>query len=543
MALTPTPVTSSPNVSYIRDEVKALIPQWETIRDCIAGEAAIKARGDKYLPRPSSCAASIPEGAANYNAYIGRAVFYNVTKRTLGGLVGQIFLRDPVIEIPASLEALKVDATGSGVDLEQLAKQTCDLNISYGRSGLLTDYPKTNGPVSQADAERGNLKPTINCYDPWDIINWRTITRGSKTIPSLVVLRETYSIEDDGYESKMAYQWRVLRLVNDVYTVEIWKSPSALQSPKTYGLPIMLPDAVAGYVRDGEPFTPLDAKGNTLDEIPFTFIGSEDNEPTPSSPPLYDLAALNIAHYRNSADFEESCFVVGQPTVWVSGLTKEWIDNVFKGKVPFGSKAVVPLPREAAAGVVQVTENTMAKEAMEQKERQMVALGAKLVEQAQVQRTATEAGLENVSEISSLAAGAKNVSAAFVFALKKALLFAGGDEESTEIKFELNTEFDLIQLSPAERQQLVSEWQAGALTFTEMRENMRRGGVARLDDNEARLEIGRDQAAEFARMETEQNILNPPDDPNKKEGEIDPEDDKTKPPSNKTKRKPAPSGA
>jgi hypothetical protein len=47
-------------------------------------------------------------------------------------------------------------------------------------------------------------------------------------------------------------------------------------------------------------------------------------------------------------------------------------------------------------------ENTMPKEAMEAKERQMVALGAKLVEQKQVQRTAMEAGMEEASTSSLL---------------------------------------------------------------------------------------------------------------------------------------------
>lgn len=46
----------------------------------------------------------------------------------------------------------------------------------------------------------------------------------------------------------------------------------------------------------------------------------ENNNPYPDNAIMYDLATLNISHYRNSADYEETMFVVGQATLFVSGL-------------------------------------------------------------------------------------------------------------------------------------------------------------------------------------------------------------------------------
>jgi len=43
-------------------------------------------------------------------------------------------------------------------------------------------------------------------------------------------------------------------------------------------------------------------------------------------------------------------------------------------------------------------------------------------------------------------------------------------------------------MSPQERQQLISEWQSDAITYTEMRHNMKRGGIAYQDDDEAKQE-------------------------------------------------------
>jgi hypothetical protein len=58
-----------------------------------------------------------------------------------------------------------------------------------------------------------------------------------------------------------------------------------------------------------------------------------------------------------------------------------------------------------------------------------------------------------------------------------------------EFKFKINSDFDLSDLDPNERQQLIAEWQAEAITWTEMRTALKRSRVAFQDDEEARSEI------------------------------------------------------
>lgn len=469
-----------PNVAFVRKDLKALLPLYQLIRDCIDGEVKVKGAKAKYLPQPNAEDES-EENLARFKAYIERAVFYNVTARTLKGFVGQVFLRDPVVEVPTLLQIVNEDANGGGVSLTQSSKKAVGYVLSHGRAGLFVDYPATEGVASRAQLEAGDIRPTVNLYAPWRVLNWRTTKRGAREILSLVVLSETYIQSDDGFEMKEAEQFRVLRLGKsqdnvqdnidegvDVYTVEVWRKEGG-----NFGI--------------SESYQPRDSSGALLKEIPFTFIGSENNDVEIDNPPLYDLASLNIAHYRNSADYEESCFIVGQPTPYFAGLTEEWVNKVMGGTVTLGSRGAVPLPEGGSAGLLQATSNTMPKEAMEHKERQMVALGAKLVEQTTVQRTATEADLEATSENSTLTSSAKNVSAAYQWGLEWCAIFVGVPESG--IKFELNTEFDIANMTPQERAQVVSEWQSGAISFTEMRENLRKAGVAKLDDKKAKEEI------------------------------------------------------
>lgn len=463
-----------PNVSYVRDEVAKMKGRWDLVRDCLSGQKAIKDGRERYLPRPNPTDFS-EENRKRYEQYVERAVFYNVTQRTHAGLVGQVFQQDPITSLPPLMEPLLVDADGSGVSLEQQAKKALGEVLAYGRCGLFVDYPNTSQPASRQDLLDGRIRPTILLYDPWDIINWRTKTVGAKKLLSLVVISESYIVEDDGFEAKADRQWRVLRLEEGtgVYRVEIWR--------ETNGVP-----------QEHEYYYPTDASGNYLQEIPFTFVGSVNNDPSVDLPPLYDLAVLNIAHYRNSADYEEACYLVGQPTPYLAGLTKDWVEDVLKGQVHLGSRAAIPLPQGGTAGLLQATPNSMPKEAMEAKERQMVALGAKLVENRGIQRTATEARQDEASEVSVLASSAKNVAAAYRTALGWCGVFLGTTEEP---EFDLNTDFEIGRMSAQERQQLVAEWQAGAITFEEMRFNLRRANVAYLDDEEAKDQLETEMSA------------------------------------------------
>ena len=478
-----------PNVAFIRPELSKLIPLYILIRDCISGEPTVKAARTTYLPMPNAEDTS-KENKARYESYVKRAVFYNVTRRTLNGLVGQVFMRDPVIKMPSLLKPVELNASGTGVNLIQQSKKTLSLTLAYSRAGLLVDYPETpEGGASIADLEAGRVRPTITTYAPQEIINWRLTERGAEEILSLVVLAESYCFADDGFEMKNAAQFRVLKLdENGEYLMEVWQEP---QPTSWDGSKVP-----KGNFQLTKTLRPRGADGNPLREIPFMFVGSENNDPAPDNPNLYDLASLNVAHYRNSADYEESCFVVGQPTPVLTGLTEEWVKDVLKGTVAFGSRGGIPLPVGGDAKLLQAGENTMIKEAMEAKERQMVALGAKLVEQKQVQRTATEAELESASEGSTVASTAKNVQAAYVWALEWCALFVG--VPTTGIVFELNSDFDVNKMSPEERAEAIKEWQSGAITFEEMRAVLRKSGTATEDDAKAKEKIAKDTAEAMA---------------------------------------------
>lgn len=482
-----------PNVAFVRPELARLYPQYYLIRDCISGEVTVKDMGTKYLPMPNGSDTSV-ENKARYKAYKDRAVFFNATRRTLSGLVGQVFMRDPVVKVPAAMDIVVEDASGGGVSLDQQAKKSLTMTLAYSRSGLLVDYPTTGGNTTAEQRDNGEIRAVISTYSPMEIINYRVYMRGAIAYLGLVMIAESYAFADDGFELKTGCQFRELRINDDGdYVQQIWREeyPTQYDGSK-------LPKNGNTYKLFNGPLVMTGPDGQPLKEIPFLFLGSDNNDPNPDNPNFYDLASINIAHYRNSADYEQICYVVGQPTPVIKGVTKQWVDEMWGGKLNFGSTGGIVLPdtQYAEATLLEVSENGMAKEAMDQKESMMVALGAKLVEVKEVQRTAFETKVEATSEGSVLSTTAKNVAAGYLWALKKAAMFAGLPEDG--IEFELNTDFDIARMTPEEVKQTIDTWQKGAITFTEMRDVLRKAGQATEEDEIAKASIAKDTAEAMA---------------------------------------------
>lgn len=394
--------------------------QWKENRDVVSGENAVKAAKTDYLPDPTPKDESV-EARSRYENYVKRAVFTNASGRTVEGLIGIAFGSWPTHELPKTLEYLLEDADGAGVGLFGQVQLAVGDILQTGRGGVLTDYPEVQGGASVADMESGKIAARMVWYVTEDIHDWATTRIGSLIKLSYVKLKEVRQERTaDGFELETKEVYRVLRLENEVYTVELFVKQAA------------------GWVSEGKK-TVVDASGKPFDEIPFQFIGAINNDTRPDKAPLTDLVKVNLGHYRNSADYEESVFMLGQPQVTMTGISEEWRDHIEKSGVYFGSRRVLMGPENSTIGLLQVQANTLAAEAMKAKKEDMVALGARLLQQGGVVKTAEQSKSETRASYSVLSLVCDNVSTAYKQALEWAARFMGA---SGKVDFAIGTEFD-----------------------------------------------------------------------------------------------------
>lgn len=468
---------------YIHPSLLAMLPIYKLVADCYEGEQAVKGfvshgyqsvnngGGDStnfvvspYLPDPSPNSEKPEYRKKRYHDYVTRAVFYNVTKRTVNAMSGAVFAKYPTMTL-GDLKVLETDADGAGKSLTQMAREALTNCLKKARGLLLADMPINTGGITKANMAAQGIRPTIAHYTSDSIINWRYRKVGGVLKPSLIVLSESYVTEDDGFEQKTAQQLLVLRLnALDQAESQIYRKDNS------------------GNWQGSEPNVMTDHKGKPLTDIPAYPYGANNNDLQPDDVPMHDIAHINIAHLRNSADYEEQNFISAQPTLVVSGLDQNWATEILKGGVAIGSRSGLMLPQGGSATMIQAQADGALFEAMKHKEEMMVSLGAKLIEQTKsVAKTATEASSDNADATSVLSSIANNVSDAFSKCIKACARYMGYDDN--ELVLTLNTQFDFAKMTPLQRQQLISEWQAGAISFGEMRGALIESEVAQEEDS------------------------------------------------------------
>ncbi|VTP85262.1 phage protein [Proteus vulgaris] len=368
------------NVDYKHPAYNEFLPEWDMIGDCVDGERVVKSKKEKYLPHPADKKDIDDKDNERYKRYLSRASFFNATGRTLSGLLGIAFSKPVKISVSGGVEYLEADIDGQGQPLTQMIRDALSQNLQRGRAGLLSDF---SGSGIQSEANKG--RPYVRLFTAKEIINWR-VTNG-KT--SLVVLKYQEPVDTDDFELQMQNNWIELRLVNNVACSRRWYED--------------------GDIKVTEWVVLKDAHGIPLRELPWSWIGSMNNDHTPDAPPLADIAYVNIKHYQAEADIAESAHTVGQPMVALTGLTDNWIKDHMSDGFTVGSRKGVLLPEGGDMKFAQPEDRNIQITLAERREKQMAMLGAKLVERGTSARTATQAQDEAQTDNSVLSLCSGNV--------------------------------------------------------------------------------------------------------------------------------------
>lgn len=430
-------------VNDIHPEYRSAVTRYKLIRSIINNEAR------EYIRTPD-----ISDPVRSHQ-YKDDAILTNFTKLTCEGLTGLVFRKELEVELPPELDYLMDDVTGSGINLTQFAQHTTYEMLQVGRYGLLVDYHN--------DGAKAYIKP----YRAEAITNWKAKEINGVVQPWLIVLTEERILDDeDMFSQECELQYRVLILQDGEYSQIIYNAELE---------PVL-------------SITPRDYNGQPFNYIPFVFIGSKNNDWEIDSQPLYDLAVINLGHYRNSADYEESIFINGQPytIVNVGDASQEEFMQANPAGVAFGSRKALVLASGGSASLLQANPNQLVAQAMTEKLEQASKVGARLIEPAGGRETAEAAKIRYGAQHSALYTLTSNISWGVEKALDIICQFMGADEEL--VKFCLNKEF---YENVADANLLAQMWMGldrATVSKDEIRSYMSKVGIP-LDDSTSAAEI------------------------------------------------------
>lgn len=431
----------------------ATLPLWQRCRTVYDGEDAVKAAGTTVLPRPAGMT------EADYAAYVARAAFFNALKPTVDGFLGLVFRQLPEAVLPEGLAAHLDDITLDDTPFRDLAFRTFRELLVVSRAGLLIDFSAVH------------QRPYWVPYTAEQVLSWRVgRVRDTMTL-TRVVLEESVEEPDpkDPWVPRRVTQLRVLLLEETVpgqwaYRVELYRRAERDGKPGEYVLT--------------EQFQPT-RRGAPLDFLPFVLLGPNGLDSAVALPVLLDLVNVNLAQYRNAADYEHGLHYTGAPTPVVTGAPQS--DEPLR----IGSSTAWLLPQGADAKFLEFRGEGLGalKTAIEDKKAAMAALGARLLDAdtSGGAETAEAVRLRYSGEHARLRTLAESAGLAFSALLRWHAWWATGVEQvdPATAGATLTTEFVETHLSPEERKVLLMEWQAGAISHETYYAALTRGKVTR----------------------------------------------------------------
>lgn len=445
-----------PGVKTTHRDYEKMAPLWARCRAVVAGQAAMHAKGEAYLPKLTG------EERTEYTARLKRSDFFNATWRTIAGLTGMAMRKEPARVLPALLEGYAEDITMAGVNLDALAEHIVEEVLEVGRIGLLVDHPTMPdgvAAITQDAAEKMGQRPFLTTYRAEAIRNWKFARVANRWSLVQVVLGEQAEVLKDEFTTELVDRYRVLDL-----------------------------DEAGNYrqrvfeVIDGKdvlvegPLYPT-MNGKPLDYIPFGIIGRSGKGDAIDEPPLIDLVDSNVAHFQLNSDYRHGLHFTALPTLFLAGMTDTDADG---NSTPFyiGGSAAITSPHPDAKGMfIEYTGQGLGaiSTALKELEQRMAILGARMIaDETRQAETLGATQIKRVGENSILARICIATSEAIEWALEVMAQWSGA---TGEISYQISREFNPLGLSAQDLTAIFAGVQSGIISEQEAFDLLQRGDV------------------------------------------------------------------
>jgi hypothetical protein len=409
------------SIGSAHSEYSARLAEWSRARDVLAGEDAIKAAAEKYLPRLDS------QSDEEYGVYKARASFLGATSRTLEEYLDLVFRKVPVTYVDGcgkALPAFVADCDLWGMDFVRYARRIVGEVLSVGRAGSLVLWDLVGG------------RPWVSSWRAEDVFDWELQRVGERSVLVRVVLRDGERL-------------RFLRMDDGACIQQFWAKTDGQWS---------LAESAGLKRGDG-----------TVGFIPFVFHGPKHSRPEPDGLPLGDIITANLDHYRLDADYKHGLHFAALPTAWVTGF-----DKASPLRIGSSTAWVSDIPG-ATAGFLEFTGAGLVyiERAMERVERRMALLGARMLEAP----AAGEGGQQ--AQLCGLGSVVASLNQSLTHVLQLARWWVDGTEPrgANQVSLTMNTDLASRAITAEQLNAAVVAWKAGAISRESLLDLLKRGEV------------------------------------------------------------------
>lgn len=245
--------------------------KWEIMHAVTNGTEYLHEHAETYLPTEPR------EAKDAWKARVNRSVLTPFVKRLIGNAAGLVLRRPIRLEggDPWWSETFRKDVDGDGTSLDQFAKKRLEVALTYGHCNLMVDAPPSNARTARD--ELSLVRPYFVQIDPWQVLGWRR----ESDRPGAPMTMFRYQEERKENEGLFGEEYKAVARVITRGGYSVYEDHSTIVDGGTFG----------------------------LDYVPVIAIYADRQGFQCSTPPLADVARLNVTHYQRLADLLHSLHI------------------------------------------------------------------------------------------------------------------------------------------------------------------------------------------------------------------------------------------
>ena len=274
-------------------QVTQMQPYWSRMQAVTNGTDFIRFYAPTYLPKEPR----EPDDA--YETRVQRSVLSPYTVRLIDNAAGLILRRPITIDGDDFWQTWSENVDGLGSSLNEFARRALISALTYGHSGILVDFPQDPGVTTLFQERQLGRRPYFNHMDAPDIWGWRQENQLPSSPLTQVRLHEWATVPEGEYGQRRVERIRVIR--PDSY--EVYQRQADSYGYES-GVTTSDVNEYTGLVESG----PL-----PFNQVPFVPMYTNRVGMLTSSPPLIDIANLNITHYQRQADLIHALHIAAMP--------------------------------------------------------------------------------------------------------------------------------------------------------------------------------------------------------------------------------------